>query len=230
MTEDIKKTFIFSDELPPAGPGNTYSLRYRIVSDDGLKTSAWSPMYTVDGQTYSAVEGTLTTSGTSSFTAVWDDEFSRPEYDVFVAFGKDITYRSLTNNVATIITKNPHGFEVGDLVNVAGTGAATVDGTNLTVVSVPTTTRLTYAKVAANVANAAATANASVFGSDDATDRTLSNYVYHGTPSVHSYSFIAGPNVTSLDRSAQVIVQVAGINKELDPELEIFKSSRVTKA
>jgi hypothetical protein len=230
MAEDIKKSFVFSDELPPAGPGNEYSLRYRIVSDDGLRFSAWSPIYTVAGQAYSQVEGTLVTSGTSSFVAVWDDEFNRPEYDVFVAYGKDITYRSLTSNVATIVTKNPHGFKVGDLVNVAGTGAATIDGTDLTVASVPNTISLTYAKVTANVANAAATANASVFGSDTATDRSLSNYIYHGTTAVHSYSFIAGPNVTSLDRSAQVVVQVSGIQKELDSALEIFKSTRVTKA
>jgi hypothetical protein len=162
--------------------------------------------------------------------AVWDDEFNRPEYDVFVAFGKDITYRSLTSNVATIVTKNPHGFNVGDLVNVAGTGAVTIDGTDLTVASVPNTTSLTYSKVTADVGYAAASANASVFGSDTTTNRSLSNYVYHGTTAVHSYSFIAGPNVTSLDRSAQVVVQVSGIQKELDSALEIFKSTRVTKA
>jgi hypothetical protein len=229
MAEDIKKSFVFSDELPPAGPGNEYSLRYRIVSEDGLRFSAWSPIHTVAGQTYSQVEGTLVTSGTSSFVAVWDDEFNRPEYDVFVAFGKDITFRSLTNNVATIVTKNPHGFAVGDLVNVIGTTTA-VDGTDLTVASVPNATSLTYAKVATNITNGAAAANSAVSGSDTATDRTLSNYVYHGTTAVHSYSFIAGPNIASPDRNAQVIVQVSGIQKELDPALEIFKSTRVTKA
>lgn len=229
MAEDIKKSFVFSDELPPAGPGNEYSLRYRIVSEDGLRFSAWSPIHTVAGQTYSAVEGTLVTSGTSSFVAVWDDEFNRPEYDVFVAFGKDITFRSLTSNVATIVTKNPHGFKVGDLIDVVGTGTV-VDGTNLTVASVPSTTSLTYSKIAANLVNGAAAANSNVIGSDTTTDRTLSNYVYHGTTAVHSYSFIAGPNVTSLDRNAQVVVQVSGIQKELDSALEIFKSTRVTKA
>jgi hypothetical protein len=229
MAEDIKKSFVFADELPPAGPGNEYSLRYRIVSDDGLRFSAWSPIYSVPGQTYSPVEGTLTTSGTSSFVAVWDDEFNRPEYDVFVAFGKDITHRVLTSNVAQITTKNPHGFQVGDLVNVAGTGTA-VDGTNLTVIGTTGSNILQYNKVATNIAYSTAAANSTVFGSDDTANRSLSNYVYHGTTAVHSYSFIAGPNVTSLDRSAQVVVQVSGIQKELDPALEIFKSTRVTKA
>ena len=228
MAEDIKKSFVFSDELPPAGPGNEYSLRYRIVSEDGLRFSAWSPIHTVAGQTYSPVEGTLVTSGTSSFVAVWDDEFNRPEYDVFVAFGKDITSRQLVNNIAQITTKNPHGFKVGDLVNVAGTGTA-VDGTDLTL-TLAVNNVMEYQKVAANVAYALAAANSTVFGSDTTTNRSLSNYVYHGTTAVHSYSFIAGPNIASPDRSAQVIVQASGIQKELDSALEIFKSTRVTKA
>lgn len=230
MAEDIKKIFLFSDELPPAGPGNTHSLRYRVVSDDGLQVSAWSPTYTVVGQTFSAVTGSLVAASTTTFQGTWDDEFNRPIYDVFVAFGLPVTYRSLTNNVCTVITSIPHGFKVGDMVNVAGTGSASINKTDAVITAVPNTVAIQYANTAANVANAAATAGATVYGSDTGT-LSQSNYVYHGSPSVHSYSFLAGPDVENAlyYTSAQIVVQVAGINKELDSTLQIFKSSRVTR-
>lgn len=231
MAEDIKKSFIFADELPPAGPGNTHSLRYRIVSEDGVQTSAWSPIYTVSGQTFSAVTGTLTAPSTTTFQGTWDDEFNRPLYDVFVAFGLPITFRSLTNNIVTIITSSAHGFKVGDLVNVANSGAAGVNKLDAVVTAVPNSIALQYANTAANVANAAASATATVYGSDSGT-LDQSNYIYHGSPSVHSYSFLAGPDVANsvFYSSAQIVVQVAGLNKELDSSLQIFKSARVNKA
>jgi hypothetical protein len=231
MAEDIKKSFIFADELPLAGPGNTHSLRYRIVSDDGLQISAWSPTYTVAGQTFSSLTGSLVAASTTTFQGTWDDEFNRPLYDVFVAFGIPVTYRSLTNNICTIITSTAHGFVVGDMVNVAGTGSTSINKTDAVITSVPNTIAIQYANTAANVANAAATAGASVHGSDSGT-LAQSNYVYHGSPSVHSYSFLAGPDVanSSYYTSAQLVVQVAGINKELDSTLQIFKSARVNKA
>ena len=233
MAEDIKKSFLFPDELPPAGPGNTHSLRYRIVSEDGLQTSAWSPTYTVSGQTFSPVSGTLIGASTTTFQATWDDEFNRPAYDIFVSFGSPITFRSLTNNICTVITSIPHGFKVGDMVNVAGTGSASVNKTNAVITAVPNTVAIQYANTAANVANAAATAGAEVYGSEAGTVAQLKKYYpFHGTPTIHAYSFLAGPNVAngSYYSSAQVIVQVAGINKELDSTLEIFRSSRTAKA
>lgn len=233
MAEDIKKIFLFSDELPPAGPGNTHSLRYRIVSEDGLQTSAWSPTYTVSGQTFSNVTGTLAGVSTTIFQGTWDDEFNRPQYDVFVAFGLPIAYRSLTNNVVTIQTGVPHGFKVGDIVNVAGSVAG-VNKVNAVITAVPNTISLQYANTSANVANAVGGTTATVYGSDDA-PLASSNYVYHGSPNVHSYSFVSGPdvaNATTKDDyyySAQILVQVAGINKELDSTLQIFKSPRVAR-
>ena len=231
MAEDIKKSFIFADELPPAGPGNTHSLRYRIVSDDGLQISAWSPTYTVTGQTFSNLTGSLVAASTTTFQATWDDQFNRPLYDVFVAFGIPITTRYITNNVVIITTRFAHGFSVGDIVNVEGTGAVGANKTNAVITSVPNTTSFLYANTTANVANDAANVGATVYGSDAGT-LAQSNYVDHGSPSVHSYSFLAGPDVANsiYYTSAQVVIQVAGTNKELDSTLQIFKSARVNKA
>ncbi|MCF8135656.1 MAG: hypothetical protein K9J32_09245 [Synechococcus lacustris] len=231
MAEDIKKSFIFADELPPAGPGNTHSLRYRIVSDDGLQTSAWSPTYTVTGQIFSSLTGSLVAASTTTFQGTWDDEYNRPAYDVFVAFGIPVATRSISNNIVTITTSFAHGFSVGDLVVVANTGSANVNKVDAIITEIPNSIAIRYANTAANLVAGAANAGASVHGSDAGT-LTQSNYIYHGSPSVHSYSFLAGPDVanSSYYTSAQVVVQVAGINKELDSTLQIFKSARVNKA
>lgn len=61
-----------------------------------------------------------------------------------------ITNKALTSNVATITTAAPHGLAVGDGVQVSGVDL-TFDG-NWTVVSVPTTTTFTYARIKSNVA------------------------------------------------------------------------------
>jgi len=74
-------------------------------------------------------------------------------------FGLTITIAnvSLTSNVATITTKGPHGLKVGDSVAVTAVTATTVNGTGLTVTSVPTSTTFTYAKTATDVSSAADT-------------------------------------------------------------------------
>ncbi|WP_406698571.1 hypothetical protein V5E97_06775 [Singulisphaera sp. Ch08] len=69
-----------------------------------------------------------------------------------------ITNVSLTSNVATVTTKGPHGLKVGDsTVAVTAVTATTINGTGLTVLSVPTPTTFTYAKTASNVSSAADT-------------------------------------------------------------------------
>lgn len=67
---------------------------------------------------------------------------------------RTVTNKALTSNVATLTTSAPHGLAVGHVVTVTGVDA-TFNGTyTLTAV---TTTTLSYAKAAADVASAAAT-------------------------------------------------------------------------
>lgn len=68
---------------------------------------------------------------------------------------RTITNVALTSNVATVTTAAPHGYVVGQTVQVDSSND-TFDGTYV-VTSVPSTTTFTYARVAANVVSVAAT-------------------------------------------------------------------------
>lgn len=71
----------------------------------------------------------------------------------------NVSNKALTSNVATLTTSSAHKLFTGDSVTVSGVDA-TFNGT-YTVVSVPTTTTFTYAKVSANVASVAASGSVS---------------------------------------------------------------------
>jgi len=66
---------------------------------------------------------------------------------------KTVTNKALTANVATLTTSAAHGLVVGNTVTVTGVDA-TFNGT-YTLTAVPSTTSLSYAKVAADVASVA---------------------------------------------------------------------------
>lgn len=225
MAEDIKKTFIFSDQLKKVNAGNKHHLRFRIATDDLSRTSAWSPFYELDGRTIEAVTGKCIDAGdVLNFT--WGDANGRPEYDIFIAEGRTISLRSLTSNVATITTTAAHGFLVNDRVTVQGTGAATIDGTGLLVASVPTPTTFTYAKVATNVVSASATAGAGAYLEKAAAETlegysslaAMNMYRYHGTSPIHTYSIIQPANVNIV----KFIVQVASYEQKLSSAIEIY--------
>lgn len=65
-----------------------------------------------------------------------------------------VNSKALSSRIATLGTIAPHGFLSGDALTVSGMGAP-FDG-HWTILSTPSTTTLTYAVVAANVASAAA--------------------------------------------------------------------------
>jgi hypothetical protein len=64
-----------------------------------------------------------------------------------------VSNKALTDNVATLTTSAAHGLLAGDVVVVTGVDS-TFNGT-FTILTVPTTTTLTYAKTATNVASTA---------------------------------------------------------------------------
>jgi len=65
-----------------------------------------------------------------------------------------VSNKALTGNIATLTTAAAHGLLAGDVVVVSGVNA-TFNGT-FTILTVPTTTTLTYAKTATNVVSSAA--------------------------------------------------------------------------
>jgi len=100
MTEDIKKTFIFSDQLKKVNANNKHHLRFRIATDDLSRTSAWSPFYELDGRTIEAVTGTAIDAG-NVINFTWGDANGRPEYDIFIS--------TSTNGGSTYTAYEYHG-------------------------------------------------------------------------------------------------------------------------
>jgi hypothetical protein len=68
-----KKIVIPRETLPAPDIGTgTYQIRYRIVSDDKNRISAWSPIYTIDpGFIYTATGSISLSKATGTTSAVW---------------------------------------------------------------------------------------------------------------------------------------------------------------
>jgi hypothetical protein len=90
----VKKATLPAASLPPVDGQNRYSYRYRIVSEDKNRTSAWSPIKTIDAPAVILLnlnQGDVAVSS-SSITVTWSDQNNRPRYDVFVKFNTDADY------------------------------------------------------------------------------------------------------------------------------------------
>lgn len=118
MASGARKASVLRQELPPVikiGTGSYgYLTRYRIVSEDRNRFSAWSPIKGVvafDANNLpEQVDGDITMMGNSIFIT-WDDELDRPRYDIFVSFdGGEYQYHgtspihsySIINNVGAV--------------------------------------------------------------------------------------------------------------------------------
>lgn len=100
-----------------------------LVTDDTwvpyLKISNWSGLASKDLESTSVTINTITTDIT-----------------------KSVTYKQLTDNMATLTTSAAHGFQVGDLVTVTGIDA-TFNGSYY-ITQVPSTTTFIYARAEAD--------------------------------------------------------------------------------
>jgi hypothetical protein len=85
MDVNVKKATLPSRDLPPVNKDNQYAYRYRIISEDRNRISAWSPIKLIDAPQVIETEGNVSISGTA-ITATWSDQNNRPNYDVFVKF------------------------------------------------------------------------------------------------------------------------------------------------
>lgn len=98
MSEIIKKAKVSKDNLPPISSTNgEYSVRYRIVSEDKNRTSAWSQIFNIDPN-YTYVAGKINISSSSGATTIsWDPVTIKigtnvirqaKEYDVWARWNK----------------------------------------------------------------------------------------------------------------------------------------------
>ena len=96
----IKKVVIPKTSLTDVTPDNKYLVRYRIVSEDKNRVSAWSPVFSLNAKPPIAVEAEYSISG-KIVTLVWGDEESRPQYDIFVKFDNQAYFYHGTSSVHT---------------------------------------------------------------------------------------------------------------------------------
>lgn len=118
MASGPRKASVLKQDLPPVirlgAESYGYLTRYRIVSEDRNRFSAWSPIKGVvafdSNNLPQQVNGDITMMGNSIFIT-WDDELDRPRYDIFVSFdGGPYQYHgtspihsySIINNVGAI--------------------------------------------------------------------------------------------------------------------------------
>ena len=120
MSEIIKKARVAKELLPAINSiTGKYSIRYRIVSEDKNRTSAWSSVYSVDPN-YTYVSGKINVSSSSGVVrATWDPVTVKigtttirqaKDYDIHIKWSKadgigDWIYaeRVSTNSVSFVV-------------------------------------------------------------------------------------------------------------------------------
>lgn len=85
---NIKKVTIYKNELPAVNANTvSYSIRYRVISEDRNRFSAWSPIVDLAAQTISLLDYSISVVNASSLvTVAWNPkpELGIANYDVFV--------------------------------------------------------------------------------------------------------------------------------------------------
>lgn len=213
----LQKAQILKRNLPPLSvfPDNSigYYARYRIISEDRNRISHWSPVYAV--RTSPVVEVTSLLSFVDGvLRLVWGDEEDRPSYDIFVAWGADIKKIELTSTAVIVETQNPAAFVIDEKVAVSGI-SGTFSGLN----GEHTVTGIAGEFVTLE--------KPSGLGVEPATNvdgvMFRSTHDYHGTSSVHNYSFLTNLNFDIV----KCYVQVESIVKERQSALTISTSNVV---
>ena len=186
-----------------------HRVRFRIASTDRNRFSHWSPNYIAKIPAFTVLGDVKISQTADLVTAVWGDAANRPKYDVFVRWGNPIDKASSVDYVRTLRTTTAaHGFAVGDVIQVSGINS-NYDG--IWKITDKTTNTISY--TAPNIVNEN---NVSVSGT-----ALQFVYSYHGTTSVHNYSFLRLPSFSLL----HVDIQVESIDKIYNKDLLIYDSS-----
>ena len=204
------------ENLPPLSifPNGSigHYVRYRIVSEDKNRYSHWSPTYAVEVPAFGLMGEVQVASTTTTINAVWGDALNRPKYDVFVRWGNALSKVDTLNGTATLHTHNDHGFVVGDTVTISGTGQSWLDNQVFTVTPVAGQPKRFTVTIQGGVPSGTTTFGASA--------QAKLPYTYHGTPSVHNYSFLRLP----LFDLIHVDIQVESIEKIYNEDLLVYDS------
>lgn len=120
----------------------TGTLNDNLRPQQHLRSIQWKQLTNTGSTTYNEFLGCLMLDG-------FDID------KIYPTITATVSNKALTSNVATLTTSAAHGLAVGMEIDVTGVDA-TFNGT-YTISTVPTTTTLTYAKTASNVASTAST-------------------------------------------------------------------------
>lgn len=202
------------EDLPPLSifPNGSigHYVRYRIVSEDKNRYSHWSPTYAVEVPAFSVLGEVKVSYTADAITAVWGDALDRPRYDVFVRWANKVDKASSSGTTRTLKTVVDHGFKSGDVITVTGT-TVNYNGTW-------TITSTTHDTIVFTATTIHTETNLTVAG-----EAIQSAYYYHGTPSVHTYSFLRLPGFDSI----HVDVQVESIDKVYNTSLLVYDSPSI---
>lgn len=158
-----------------------YMFRFRVTSEDGTKTSSWSPKYLVKisganntiKALYNTISGTPTVfknqviSNGSSISISWQipSNFFNTNFDIYtrwssaVSTSLSITNKVVSSGVATLTTgATSHGYAAGDYISVIGVDKV-LDGVYQ--VTAVTSTTFSYATTSANTSSIAVSTAAS---------------------------------------------------------------------
>ncbi|CAB4242200.1 hypothetical protein UFOVP222_48 [uncultured Caudovirales phage] len=129
MANNVKKVIVANKDLPAIQPTGDYAIRFRIVSKDGTKVSAWSVPQTIVvpvSKTILDVSKGSITSDNVGINIGWNanDLATKTSFDVYLAWtypdGSDIVYTHANtvnaNTYYAIIPSNDSGKAIN--VNV----------------------------------------------------------------------------------------------------------------
>jgi|LakMenEpi03Aug12_release.lakeMendotaPanAssembly.Ray.scaffolds.fasta_scaffold01813_19 hypothetical protein len=95
MAEVIKRVKILKKDLPfRNSTTNSYNIRYRIVEEEGNKSSHWSPIYNIYIPKENIVDAVLSFDpSTKVFNLVWQPDESDISFDVYISYDNKQTWQ-----------------------------------------------------------------------------------------------------------------------------------------
>jgi hypothetical protein len=118
IDKDIKKSLLLKKDLPPVNSLNQHVVKYRIISEDFNRTSAWSSIYYIPAATIETISATVSKIGVTTAPAgiisiTWTDSKSRPKYDIFIKVDSASSY-------------SYHGTAIGSTYTFPNTATSTI--------------------------------------------------------------------------------------------------------
>ena len=222
VDKNIKKSLLLKKDLPPVNSNNQHVVRYRVVSEDLNRISAWSSIYYVDSYSIPSPATSITNlaivSGTVTVTTASAHGLSVGQSVTFSNTVAPFTAVTGAQTILTVPTTNTFTVLIGS--STVATAATTGTVASITVNKVGVTTAPAgFFSVSWTDTNLRPKYD--VFVKFD----NAASYSYHGTATGNVYTF---PNTGTIN--VRVTVQPEGILKTQNNSLKLFESVLTTVA